>query len=329
MSKQRLTRQQSRRIANQRDNLANSQENSELENGLVIARFGNQADVETDRGEVFRCHLRRNLGDIVTGDKVVLERGSESAVVASVKPAKNRLQRPDSYGKLKAVAANIDQMVIVIAPQPQAHANLIDRYLVVAENLGVTPLLLVNKCDLLSPENRGHINKIKEQYDALGYRLLEVSAKTAAGQAQLKESLAAKTSVFVGQSGVGKSSLLQKLLPHETLKIGELSEQVNKGKHTTTHAALYHFQNGGNCIDSPGIREFGLWHFTREQVVNGFSELREIAQHCKFRDCTHKNDPGCAIRLALEENGISEARYLSFLRIIDTLDDVQIKAPGY
>ena len=130
--------------------------------------------------------------------------------------------------------------------------------------------------------------------------------------------------IFVGQSGVGKSSLIQALLPKEDIKIGELSEAVKKGRHTTTHASLYHFEFGGHCIDSPGIREFGLWHLTAEEVLNGFKELQSLAEHCKFRDCSHSHEPGCALLKALDEQVISEQRFKSYQQIIHSLDDVDI-----
>lgn len=328
MAKRKLTQQQSRRIAKQQKAL---RQTTELENvlpGLVISRYGKQADVETDSGELYRCHLRRNLGDLVTGDRVALQLEDEGAVIVSVEPAKNRLQRPDSYGKLKAIGANIDQMVIVIAPQPEAHPNLIDRYLVVAENLDVQPLLLVNKSDLIAPSSHETLTEIAQLYSSLHYPILHVSAKADMGMAALEAQLANRTSIFVGQSGVGKSSLLQNLLPGEDLKIGDLSEQVGKGKHTTTYARLYHFSSGGNCIDSPGIREFGLWHFDKTQLLNGFVELRQYGGSCKFSDCSHNNDPGCAIREAVDAGEIQPQRYESFLRIAATLDDVQVKHPN-
>lgn len=325
MAKRKLTRQQSRRIAKQQDVLMQGLDKHALEAGLVISRYGKQADVETSDGAVFRCHLRRNLGDLVTGDRVALQREGEGAVIVSVETARNRLQRPDSYGKLKAVAANIDQMLIVIAAQPEPHGNLIDRYLVVAENLAIEPVLLLNKSDLLTSESRRRIDSLTSLYQGLNYSMLEVSAKTGLGQEALEAQLCERTSIVVGQSGVGKSSLLQHLLPDEAIKIGELSEQVAKGTHTTTYSRLYHFPSGGQCIDSPGIREFGLWHFSRQQVTKGFIELQHHAAHCKFSDCSHQHEPGCAVLIALESGAINPLRYDSFLRIIETLDNVQVK----
>jgi len=335
MTKRRLSHQQNLRIAKQqelrRDMAKSNSENTngpaktaEEQPGLVIARYGKQADIEAADRTVWRCHLRTNLGDIVTGDRVVwCQHDDESGVVVSIEPSTNRLQRPDSYGKLKAVAANIDQVFITIAAQPIPHAGLIDRYLVAAENLGVTPVLLVNKIDLVNDTSK--LYTLLDSYRALNYPVLEISVKTHLGLAPLKDLLRDKTNIFAGQSGVGKSSVIQALLPEESIKIGELSEQVAKGKHTTTHSRLYHFPDGGTCIDSPGIREFGLWHFNAESILYGFIELRDLAGHCKFRDCSHQHEPGCAIIEAAHNKHISEQRFESFRRIINSLDDVDIK----
>lgn len=328
MSKRRLSRQQSRRIAQhqqqRRDNVDDSQLGAE-QPGLVIARYGKQADVESTEGSLIRCHLRANLGDVVTGDRVVWCPQDDTGVIVSVEPGRNRLERPDSYGKLKTVAANIDQVIITLAPEPQPHAGLIDRYLVAAAHLDVEVLILINKCDLLNDITRPHLQALLADYRTLEYRLLEISARSGEGLEQLAEELRNKTSVFTGQSGVGKSSLIQKLLPDEEIRIGKMSDLVAKGRHTTTHSRLYHFPSGGDCIDSPGIREFGLWHFTPQQVLSGFRELQHAAGECRFRDCKHQQEPGCAIRQALSEGRISADRFDSFRRIIETLDEVDVR----
>ncbi|WP_185235102.1 small ribosomal subunit biogenesis GTPase RsgA [Teredinibacter franksiae] len=330
MSKRKLTRQQSNRIANHQQSLRQkasaSSDAGETETGLVLTRFGKQVDIEAENGKVWRCHLRANLGDVVTGDRVAWQQQDETCgVVVSVEPAHNRLLRPDSYGKMRAVAANIDQVLVTIAPAPEPHAGLIDRYLVAAENLEVDIILVVNKSDLLDPEIRCNIQRLLEEYRGLNYSVVEISVKTGAGFDQLREMLRDKISIFAGQSGVGKSSIIQLLLPDEPIKIGRLSEQVEKGRHTTTHSRLYHFPDGGNCIDSPGIREFGLWHMDEHDVLRGFIELRDLAGHCKFRDCQHQTEPGCVIRAAAENGDISKERFASFRRIIGSLDEVDVK----
>ncbi len=340
MSRRKLTNQQRRRIQQQQqkhhDNVVDSATRNFDEhelgpelNGLVVSHFGVQVEVEPTGhpGETTRCYLRANLPPIATGDRVVWRPAGDTGVVVSVEPRDNALMRPDSYGKLRIVAANIDQLVITIAPEPQPHNNLIDRYLAVAENLGITPIVLLNKLDILDSEKHAFIDRIETAYRLLSYPVLEVSAHTGEGLSDLSRHLKDKTSIFVGQSGVGKSSIIKTLLAEKDLniKIGQLSNQVQKGRHTTTFSQLYHFAEGGNCIDSPGIREFGLWHMSRDEVISGFVELREVAGKCRFRDCSHEKEPGCAVRKALESGGITQERFESYQRIIGALDDVTMK----
>ena len=208
----------------------------------------------------------------------------------------------------------------MIAPEPQPHANLIDRYLVAAESVGIEPLILLNKTDLLTDDNRGQIDELLSIYPQLGYQVLEASTKSLDGLAALKAILTDRISVFVGQSGVGKSSLINALLPGVDLKVGELSKGLAKGTHTTTTAKLFHFPAGGDLIDSPGIREFGLWHMDREQVAEGFREFADHLGHCKFRNCQHHNEPGCALLQAVADGRISSRRMASFEAIAQSLE---------
>lgn len=336
MSKRRLSKQQIERVQKRRhaggeapergpaDDLGPEQE------GLVLSHYGKHADVENAAdATVVRCHLRASLnnstslGNLVAGDRVIWRAGGEGGVVTGLFPRSSELHRPDAFGKLKPVAANVTRMVITLAPEPQAHANLIDRYLVVAETLGLEALLLVNKRDLLTESHP--LSALLREYEALGYRVLPVSARQNLGMDQLREQLCTGTSIFVGQSGVGKSSVIQALLPDELIKIGKLSEQELKGRHTTTHARLYHFPSGGDCIDSPGIREFGLWHLTRDQVVGGFCEFRGPISNCRFRDCSHTCEPGCGLQAAVKSGEVSEARFNSYQQIVASLDSVEMQ----
>lgn len=196
--------------------------------GLVIAHFGVQVEVEALEGElagqVFRCHLRANLPALVTGDKVVWRAGNQGiGVIVAQLPRSTELRRPDSRGQLKPVAANVDMIVIVFAPLPEPHANLIDRYLVAAEHAGIRPLLLLNKFDLIDEQNAPALNALLAVYRTLGYPVLEVSAHHGNGMEQLQQQLDGRISVFVGQSGVGKSSLVNSLLPEVETRVGPLS----------------------------------------------------------------------------------------------------------
>ena len=340
MAKRQLNRRQAWRIDKiqneradrvaKRDSLAlEALEGGDLgpeETGLVIAHYGVQVEVEAQQGEragqVFRCHLRANLPAMVTGDRVVWRAGNQGiGVIVAQLPRGTELCRPDHRGQLKPVAANVDLIVIVFAPAPEPHANLIDRYLVAAEHAGIHPLLLLNKADLINESNEAALNDLLEAYRQLGYPLLEVSAQGGDGMHLLKERLKGHTSVFVGQSGVGKSSLVNRLLPEAQLRVGELSEWSGQGQHTTTTAKLFHFPEGGDLIDSPGIREFGLVHVSREDVEAGFIEFAGLLGRCRFRDCKHDREPGCALLQALEDGRIHPQRMHSYRSIIASLPE--------
>jgi ribosome biogenesis GTPase len=337
MSKRKLSRQQAWRIekiqeerakrAARRDSAAEQAltggELGPEREGLVVAHYGTQVAVESEPGSSQRCHLRANLEGLVTGDRVVWCEGDPVGVVVAQLERESVLSRPDPYGKLKPVAANIDQIVLVIAPFPQPHANLIDRYLVAAETVNIEPVILLNKTDLLDGDRalQRRMDELLAIYPTLGYRLLRTTIKHSALE-ELHDALRERVSVFVGQSGVGKSSLVNVLLPEAELRVGALSESTQKGTHTTTTAQLFHLTCGGSLIDSPGIREFGLWHMTREQVERGFREFQPLLGHCKFRDCQHQQEPGCAILQAVESGAISEGRMGSYRRIVASLDEV-------
>ncbi|WP_414499700.1 MULTISPECIES: small ribosomal subunit biogenesis GTPase RsgA [unclassified Zymobacter] len=290
--------------------------------GRVIAHFGRTLEVEgmeeeAVAGKRFRCHQRANLESLVTGDIVSWRELKDGlGVVVGRFDRHSTLERPDARGILKPVAANIDRILIVVAVEPVPFANLIDRYLVAAEATGITPALVINKTDLpADPE----LDTLKARYQRLGYDVLPASVRQQHGLDVLREALKDLTTVFVGQSGVGKSSLINTLLPSEDIRVGALSEDSRKGTHTTTTARLYHFPAGGDLIDSPGIREFGLGHLTEQQVTDGFVEFRPFLGHCRFRDCMHREEPGCALREAVAEGKIDLARFESYQRIIHSL----------
>ncbi|AMG30859.1 small ribosomal subunit biogenesis GTPase RsgA [Grimontia hollisae] len=336
--KKKLTKGQLRRVrTNQKKRINRQQQDVHWDDslleaareGVVITRFGQHADIEDSQtGVIHRCNLRRSIESLVTGDNVVWRPGVESlqgiaGVVEAVHERHSVLTRPDYYDGVKPVAANVDQVVIVSAILPELSTNIIDRYLIATEQVGFKPLIVINKIDLLDKEGLERIKNILTLYTDIGYDVLMVSQKTGEGIDDLKAYLAGSTSIFVGQSGVGKSSLVNALLPEVNADTGEVSENSGLGQHTTTTARLYHFPGGGDLIDSPGVREFGLWHLEPEQVTQGFKEFRDYLGGCKFRDCKHKDDPGCLLREALEEGKISIERFESYHKIIDSMSEVK------
>ncbi len=293
--------------------------------GLVITHFGQQLDIEAlegeAKGQLFRCFQRSNLDPLVTGDEVIWQAGEPMGVVVAGLPRRSILKRPSKSGELKPVASNIDLIIIVIASQPEPHFNLIDRYLVAAELTGIKPLLLLNKADLLDATNSSGLLDMLALYKSIGYDTLLVSSKSHAGLTELINLLSDRTSVFVGQSGVGKSALVNALLPGIDTLEGALSEAESKGRHTTTSARLFHFTKGGNLIDSPGIREFGLWHIEPGQLLDAFVEFRPFLGSCRFRDCQHENEPDCKLLAAVKEKIIDPRRLHSYQMIRNTLKE--------
>jgi ribosome biogenesis GTPase / thiamine phosphate phosphatase len=343
MSKRKLSRQQRWRIEKiqaERAERATRRDEKDSEKlaageygpeqpGRVIAHFGRTLDVRPEAGgETVRCYLRANLEGLVTGDRVIWRgrQDAEGNIVEGVVVARGErdsvLERPDARGQLKPVAANIDQILIVFAVEPEPHPNLIDRYLVAAEATGIAPVLVLNKIDLL-PEDGGELMALLERYRELGYPVVATTTEREGGLDALLARLAGRTSVFVGQSGVGKSSLIDRLLPDEELRIGALSKDSRKGTHTTTTARLYRLPDSeeARLIDSPGIREFGLGHLDEQQVAEGFIEFRDLLGRCRFRDCRHRHEPGCALLAAVERGEVHPERFASYRRIVDSLEE--------
>ncbi len=341
MTKRKLTQNQKRRIqANRSKTLHRHQGRKQKEvewqdemlgetrEGRVITRYGSHADIEDKNKEIFRCNLRRTLPSLVVGDYVVWRQGNEklqgiSGVVEGVYPRKSEILRPDYYDGLKPIAANIDRIIIVSAVLPTLSLNIIDRYLVMCENAHIPALIVLNKVDLFDAESRARAEKMLEIYHAIGYETLMVSAKTGENMSTLVEILAQGTSIFVGQSGVGKSSLINHIFPEEQALTNQVSEISGLGQHTTTSSRLYHLPQGGDLIDSPGIREFGLWHLTEDQITQGYREFDGILGGCKFRDCKHLNDPGCALKEAVKEGKIHPTRFENYHRLIQSLSETR------
>jgi ribosome biogenesis GTPase / thiamine phosphate phosphatase len=293
--------------------------------GTVITNYGSQVDIEGHSapfsGEIMRCFVRANIPTLVTGDKIIWRHAEPQGVVVALEPRQSELIRPDNYGKLRPVAANIDRIGVVFAVQPAPQSNLLDRYLVAAEAQGIEPFLVLNKTDLLDQQSDSEVNAIIESYQSIGYQVICVSAINHGGLDELKAFLEDKSCIFVGQSGVGKSSLINQLVPENNSAVGPLSEATNEGTHTTTASKLIHLDNGGVVIDSPGIREFALTHLNQTAIINGFKDFRPFLGYCKFRDCKHESDAGCALVAAVASGELQQQRLDNYRQIINSLDN--------
>lgn len=298
--------------------------------GLVVSRSSQHVLVEAPDGRVLRCTVRRRTPPVVCGDRVRWEpAGKEAGVVVAREPRRTVLVRPDHRGRPREVAANVDRLVVVAAPRgrgapasdPLPDLELLDRYLVAAELSGIEPLVVLNKADLLDAAGREAAEGALETYRRLGYGTLLASARDGEGVEELARRLREATAVVVGASGVGKSSLLKALLPDADIAVapeGEVPEGA-VGRHVTSRATLYRLPGGGAVIDSPGVRSFGLWHVAPQEVARGFVELRRLAAGCRFNDCLHLSEPGCAVREAVEREEVDPRRWRSYRRILEEL----------
>jgi ribosome biogenesis GTPase len=288
--------------------------------GLVIANYGQTLIIEDGKGALFRCAVRQNLGALACGDRVVWQTsGHQEGVVVVAEERRSVLTRPDYSGRSKPVAANLDQVAVVVAPRPDLSESLIDRYLVATALIGVPPLLALNKIDLLDPAELQVIAKRLSGYRRIGYPVLFASTRSAHGLDQLKQRLRNRTSILVGQSGVGKSSLIRALLPDRDIRIQALSETTGLGIHTTTTSMLYHLPDGGDLIDSPGVRSFELTDVSPDKLEQGFVEFDPYRGHCRFSNCSHTVEPGCALLAAVKSGEIQERRLASYQQIKNSL----------
>lgn len=322
MAKRKITKQQGRRIQDRQQQYLNEKENTsavdniKIFNGTVISHQGKRIQVENEKGELISCHMRTHIGKPVCGDQVIWQvEDNLTGVIIAIQPRQNEWDRHTRRGERKVVAANITHALIVVSAKPEIHEGLIDRALVALENRNIKATIVFNKTDLLSEEQLKTHRQRLLVYQQLGYSVIETSVKQSHGLGSLLHALQNEISIFMGESGVGKSSLIQALLPDEAIRIGAISEVHEQGKHTTTTAKLYHLPDGGRIVDSPGIREFFIPHFTSEELIHGFREFRPYLGQCQFRDCLHNQEPGCAICLAAETGEITDKRWRSYQSI--------------
>ena len=278
--------------------------------GIVITRYGQRQLIEAENGDLFQSVSRQNIGFSVAGDRILFQKTKhDEAIVTAIYPRDTELKRQD-----KIIAANIDQLWLVVAIEPHYEYELIDRYLIMAENSHLPIGIIVNKIELLGNENE--MNSDFSHYTSLGYDVHFLSVKERTNLQAFKEQLINKSHIFLGQSGVGKSSLINSLIPDLELRINEISNKSKLGKHTTTNTTIYHIPSGGDLIDSPGVREFQLDDLSELEIKSGFKEFKALSRECRFRNCKHINEPNCSIKIAMESGEINKNRYQSYLNII-------------
>ena len=280
--------------------------------GTVIAAHGRQYLVELAGeqadGQTLLCFPRGKKSEIACGDHVVLQRsGDGQGVIDSIAPRTTLLYRSNEF-KQKLIAANVTQIVIVVATEPSFSCELISRCIVAAESQDIKVLIVLNKCDLTERIPEAHA--LLAPFAKLGYPLLQLSART--GVELLSPYLSGHTSVLVGQSGMGKSTLTNALIPGANAPTREISESLDSGKHTTTHATLYRLDNDSTLIDSPGLQEFGLRHLSPGTIEQGFIELRPLLGQCRFRNCRHDKEPDCAVHALVKAGGMDPQRYAAY-----------------
>ncbi|MEO4011136.1 ribosome small subunit-dependent GTPase A [Chromobacterium piscinae] len=270
--------------------------------GQIIRSHGRRFIVEAD-GQTFDCTTRGKRVDYACGDIVdILIQNREQAVIERAHERRSLLYRQDDW-KAKKIAANVTRILFVIAAVPTPNEELLGRCLIAAEAGDIDPVIVVNKSDL--PETTALLGKL-QLYVNLGYKLVTLSAKQ--DFSPLKPLLSGHTSVLVGQSGMGKSTLTNALLPEANARIGDISEALDSGRHTTTHATLYHLDENSHLIDSPGLQEFGLKHLNSPDLIHYFPEMRRYIGQCRFHNCSHCVEPNCAIITAAEQGAISKHR---------------------
>ena len=280
--------------------------------GRVVAAHGRQYVVELADGILLPCFPRGKRSEVACGDRVDIERTSDDqGVIEAIQPRTSLLYRSNVV-RQKLIAANVDQIVIVVATEPAFSDELVTRALLAAESEEIEPLIVLNKCDL--SDRVADARARLAVFAALGYRIVELSARDHAED--LRPELYGYTSVLVGQSGMGKSTLVNALVPEAGAATREISAALDSGKHTTTHATLYHLDAGSDLIDSPGLQEFGLGHLDRQEIEHAFREFRPFLGQCRFRDCRHGREPDCALTAAVAAGRIDARRFALYHRIV-------------
>ncbi len=281
----------------------------------ITANYGRRFSVRTLSGCLYEANTRGKRVDFACGDWVrITPLNREQAVIEELLPRQSLLYRQDAY-RSKLIAANVTLLVIVTAAVPAPSEMLLQRALLAAEAADIRMLIAVNKSDL--PQSAAWLEKLAF-YQTLGYPLLPLCALE--GADALKPLLAGETAILLGQSGMGKSTLVNALLGFDAARTGEISAALDSGRHTTTHARLYDLDNGGKLIDSPGLQEFGLHHLERTELLQYFPDLRHLAGQCRFHNCSHRAEPGCALKAAADSGAVRAERLAFLQKLSDELD---------
>jgi ribosome biogenesis GTPase / thiamine phosphate phosphatase len=298
--------------------------------GVVIKSTGSWYEVKNAEGEVIKCRLKgifrldeskfKDSNPVAVGDRVDLERGdTDDWVIAEIEERENYIVRssPKHKGARQIIAANIDQVLLIATmANPRTSTGFIDRFLLTAEAYHIPTVIIFNKQDLLDTKTQKKQDYVANIYNSIGYKTLFVSALQKEQLDEVRAIMKDKTSLISGHSGVGKSTLMNAIQPNLNLRTLEVSRITGKGMHTTTFAEMHPLTFGGSVIDTPGIREFGIKDFKPEEISHYYIEMREVLNNCRFNNCLHENEPGCAVKQAYLEGKISEERYTNYLNIM-------------
>lgn len=306
--------------------------------GLIIKNTGSWYTVKTDDGRIVECKVKgnfrlkgiRSTSPVAVGDYVDIIMNAEgTALISAIDDRKNYIIRKASNlsKQSQIIAANLDQALLIITiKQPETSTTFIDRFLAGAEAYRVPVVLVFNKTDLLNDDERRYQQQMIELYETIGYPCIEISAETGIGIDQLQTLLKQKVTLVSGNSGVGKSTLINAIIPHADQRTAEISNAHGTGMHTTTFSEMIELAEGGYLIDTPGIKGFGTFDIEREELTSYFKEIFEFSKDCKFNNCTHTHEPGCAVIQAVENHYISVSRYQSYLNMLEDKDDSKYRA---
>ncbi|MDE7412277.1 MAG: ribosome small subunit-dependent GTPase A [Muribaculaceae bacterium] len=305
----------------------------ERREGVIVRNTGSSYIVRTDGGEEIPCRIKGNFrikgirttNPVATGDRVIVSKAADDAdYITEILPRRNYIiRRASNLSKESHIlASNLDLAVLVVSlKEPATPTTFIDRFLATAEAYSVPAVLVINKCDMWDDDDRELAEGMRVLYESIGYKVFFTSAETRAGIEDLLSYLVGKVSLFAGNSGVGKSSLINALIPGAQLKTGKISDIHHTGTHTTTFSEMLQLPGGGALIDIPGVRGFGTIDFKPSEVSHFFPEIFRKSAECRYGDCKHVGEPGCAVVPAVENYEISQSRYASYLSILEELED--------